>query len=96
MVNFATWVPGFIYSFISSDHSICSTVAFSALGNSGHIFVTISIDFSSNSKGDALFLFTTCDYSCTDCDSLRDHLGDGLWKNIFHLAASADGTEFCE
>ena len=32
-------------SFLSSDASICSTVAFPLLGNSDHVVVSVSIDF---------------------------------------------------
>ena len=47
-----------IYSndlFISSDASICSTMVFSPLGNSGHVVVSVFIDFLINSKRDAPF-----------------------------------------
>ena len=36
--------------FISSDASICSTMAFPPLGNSDHVVVSVSVDFPSNSK----------------------------------------------
>ena len=45
----------FLVLFLSSDTSICSTMAFPPFGNSDHVFVLVSIDFSSNSKWDALF-----------------------------------------
>ena len=66
MVNFATWIsdsdshrPALFNLFISSNISICSTMAFPPLGNSDHIIVLASIDFQSDSKWDAY-----CDYSC--------------------------------
>ena len=34
--------------FISSDASICSTMAFPPLGNSDHVVVSVSIDFPIN------------------------------------------------
>ena len=40
--------------FLSSDASICSTMAFPPLGNSDHV-VSVSIDFPSNSQQDAPF-----------------------------------------
>ena len=51
MVNFPTWTPDcdshspplFDY-FLSSDASICSTMAFSLLGNSDHAVVSVFID----------------------------------------------------
>ena len=36
--------------FISSNASICSTMAFSSLENSDHVVVSVSIDFQINSK----------------------------------------------
>ena len=36
------------------------------------------------------------DYSITDWDGLRDHLGDVPWEDIFKLSASAAASEFCE
>ena len=36
--------------FISSDASICSTIAFPPLGNCDHVVVSVSIDFPSNSQ----------------------------------------------
>ena len=41
--------------FLSSDGSICSTMAFSPLGNSDHVFVLVYIDLQSNSRQDAPF-----------------------------------------
>ena len=41
--------------FLSSDTSICSTMAFPQLGNSDHVVVSVSIIFSINSKIDAQF-----------------------------------------
>ena len=40
---------------LSFDASICSTMAFSPMGNSDHVVVSVSIDFPSNSLRDALF-----------------------------------------
>ena len=37
-----------------------------------------------------------CDYSHGDWDSLRDHLRDVVWEDIFKLSASAAASEFCE
>ena len=57
MVNFPIWIPDFDYHspalldfFLSSDSSICSTMAFPPLGISDHVVVSVSIDFSSNSQ----------------------------------------------
>ena len=55
-VNFPTRIrdcdshsPAFYDLFISSDASVCSTMAFPPLANSDRIVVSVSIDFPSNS-----------------------------------------------
>ena len=82
--------------FISSDASICSTMAFSPLGNSDHVVVSVSIAFPTDSKQDALFYRIAYDYSRADWNSLRDYLRDVPWDDIFKLSASASASEFCE
>ena len=42
--------PALLDLFLSSDASICSTMAFPPLGNSDHVFVSVSIDFPTNSQ----------------------------------------------
>ena len=81
MVKFHTRIPdcdshspALLDLFISCDGSICSTIAFPALGNSDHVAVSVSIDFPSNSQRDAPFHRIAYDYSRADWDSLRDHL----------------------
>ena len=83
MVNFPTRTqdceshsPAFLDLFLSSDASICSTMAFPPLGNSDHVVVSFSIDFPSNSQGDASFHRIVDDYSRADWDGHRDHLRD--------------------
>ena len=72
-------------------------MAFPPLGNSDHVFVSVSIDFSINSKQDTLFYCVAYDYSCADWDGLHDHLRDVPWEDIFKLSASAAAAgEFCE
>ena len=73
MVNFPIWIPdchshspALLDLFISSDASICSTMAFHPLENSDHVVVSVSIDFQTNSKWDAPFHHIACDYSCPD------------------------------
>ena len=46
--------PALLDSFLSSDASICSRMAFPPLGNSDHV-VSVSIDFPSNCQRDAPF-----------------------------------------
>ena len=103
MVNFPTQIPdcdshspALLDLFISSDASICSTVAFPPLGNSDHVVVSVSIDFSSNSQRDAPFHRIACDYSRGNWDGLCDHLRNVPCEDIFKLGASAAASEFCE
>ena len=89
MVNFPTWIPdcdshspALLDLFLSSDASICSTMAFPALGNSDHVFVSVSIDFPLNSQRDAPFHRTAYDYPRADCDGLPNHLRDFPWEDV--------------
>ena len=57
MVNFPTRIPDcdshspiLLDLYLSSEASICSTMAFPPLGNSEHVVVSVSIDFPTNSK----------------------------------------------
>ena len=101
MVNFPTQIPdcdsyspALLDLFLSSDTSICFTMAFSPLGNSDHFVVTVSIDFPSNSQRDVPFHCITYDYSHADWDDLFDNLRNILWEDIFNLGASAAAREF--
>ena len=103
MVNFSTRIPdgdshspALLDLFHSSDTSTCSTIAFSSLGNSDHVVVSVSIDFPTNSQWDAPFHRIAYDYSRADWDGLHDHLRDVAWEDIFKLGASAAASEFCE
>ena len=88
--------PALLDLFISSDASICSTMAFPPLRNSDHVVVSVSIDFPSNSQRDAPFHRIAYEYSRADWDGLGDHLKDVPWEDIFKLGASAAASEFCE
>ena len=103
MVNFPTQItdcdshsPALLDLFLSSDASICSTMAFPPLGNSDHVVVSVSIDFPLNSKRDAPFHRITYDYSRANWDGLRDHLRDVTWEDIFKLSASAATSGLCD
>ena len=102
MVNFPTQTPdcdshssAFLDLFLSSDASICSTMAFPPLGNSD-VVVSVSLGFPTSSPQDAPFHCIAYDYSRADWDGLRDHLRDVPWEDIFKLGASAAASEFCE
>ena len=105
MVNLPTRIPvygshsqAFLDFFLSSDASICSTMAFPPLGNSDHV-VSVSIDFPSYSQRDALFHLIAYDYCHADLEGICDHLRDVPWEYIFKLSASAAAaaaSEFCE
>ena len=102
IVNFPTRIPdcdsrspALLDLFLSSDASICSTMAFPPLGNSDHVVVSVSIDFPINSKQDTPFHRVVYDYSRADWDGLRDHLRDVPWEDIFKLSVSAAASEFC-
>ena len=63
MVNFPTRIPdcdshspALLDLFISSDASICSAMAFPALGNCDHVIASVSIDVPSNSQQNARFI----------------------------------------
>ena len=103
MVNFPTRIPdcdchstAFLDFCLSSDASICTTMALPSLRNSGPVVVSVSIHFPVNSKRDTTFHRIVYDYSRADWDGLRDHLRDVPWEDIFKLGASAAASEFCE
>ena len=57
MVNFPSWIPdcdshspALLELILSSDASICSTMAFPPLGNSGHVVDSVFFDLPSNSQ----------------------------------------------
>ena len=82
MVNFSTRIPdcdsqslALLDLFLSSDTSICSTMAFPPLGSSDHV-VSVSVEFPSNAQPDAMFHCTANDYSHAHWDGLHDHLRD--------------------
>ena len=89
MINFPTWIcdcdspsPALLDIFISSDPSICFSLAFPPLENSDHVVVSVSISFPSNSKKDVPFDHTTYDYSLVDWDGLCGYLRNVPWEDI--------------
>ena len=88
--------PALLGLFLSSDAIICSRMAFRPLEDFDHVFVSVSIGFSSHSQQDALFHCIAYDYSRADWDGLRNHLREVSWEDIFKLSASAAASEFRE
>ena len=81
--------------FLSSDTSVCSMMAFFQLENSDYVVVSVSFDFPSYSKQDALFHCIVYGYSHADWDIFVI-----IWE-VFHgrislNSASAAASEFCE
>ena len=102
IVNFPTEIPdcdshspALLDLFISSEASICSTMAFLRLKNLDCVVVSVSIVSPMNSK-DTPFYHVTYKYSCTDWDGLCDHLSDLPGEDIFKLSVSAASSEFCD
>ena len=91
-----SYSPALLHLFLCSYASICSTITFLRLGNSGHVLVSVSIDFPKNSKHDASIHRIAYDYSRADWNGLYDHLRDVPWENIFKLSACVAGSKFCE
>ena len=102
MIDFPTGIPdcdshspALLDLFISSDASICSAMAFPALGNCDHVIASVSIDVPSNSQQNApvlsrnLWLF-----SCWLGWSLWSFEGCSMGEYLYHV--SADASEFYE
>ena len=58
--------------------------------------VSVSLDFPSNSKEDALFHCIASGYSHTDWDNCHDHLRVAPWEDVFEFGPSAVASEFFE
>ena len=87
MVNFPTRIPGsgshspaLLDFCLSSNASICSTLAFPPLGNSDHVAFHQILNAMPRA----------------DWDVLCDHLRDVPWEHIFKRSASAVYTELFE
>ena len=73
MVNFPSHIsdcgshsPALLDFFLSSDASICFTMAFPSLENSDYVVVSVSIDFPSDSRRDTPSHRIAYGYSCAD------------------------------
>ena len=69
-------------------------MAFPSLGNSDHVNVSVSINFTTISKWDTVFHGIAYGYSRADWDGLCDHLRNVSWEDTFKLSASAAASEF--
>ena len=102
MANFPTWTPDYdshslaVLNLFIFDASICYTMVFPPLGNSDLVIVSVSIEFSSDSKWDAQFHHIACDYFCTYWEGLVIIWERCSMGSISKLSASAVANEFCE
>ena len=62
---FPTRISDFWILFLSSDAKICSTMTSPPLGRSGHVIVSVSIDFPSRPRQDDPFYCVAYDHSRT-------------------------------
>ena len=72
-------------SILASDQSLDIAVAFSSLGDSEHVVVSLSMDFSVRSKIDDSSHRKAFDYSSTDWDSFHNPIRDGPRENLLKL-----------
>ena len=103
MVDFPTRIPdcdshspALLDLFLSSNASICSTMAFSPLGILIMLLSQFQLTFQLIHNRMPTFHRIAYDYSRADWDGLRDHLRDVPWEDIFKLGASAAASEFCQ
>ena len=63
---------------VGSLHKLGLVLLWLSIQNFEHVFVLVSIDFPSNSKGDAFFHCTAFDYFPVNWDGLHNYLKDVL------------------
>ena len=96
IVNFPTRIadcdshsPALLDLFISSDTSICSTMAFPPLGNSDHAVVSVSTDFPISSKQDTPGIFPRPDVYSRKRWRRVQHIANefwGRWRKEFMIS----------
>ena len=99
LIVLLSWIYFFLLTLVfvlSCLLFVLSAMAFSPLGNPDHVFVSISIDFPTNSQRDASFHHIAYRSSCADWDYLLDHLRDVPQEDILKLGACAAASKFCE
>lgn len=69
--------------FLAYEPKFYAALTFLPLVSSDQIIVSVSIDFSSSSKGDTRF-YHTFGYSRGDRNGFLDHIEDRLRENIFN------------
>lgn len=70
--------------FLAYEPKFYAALTFLPLVSSDQIIVSVSIDFSSSSKGDTRFYHTAFGYSRGDRNGFLDHIEDRLRENIFN------------
>ena len=100
MFNFATMIPDYdsfspalMNFFLSCNPSSCSTLALHPLEKPDHVVVSVSTDFSSNSKDYTPFHRTAYYYSLANWDGLFE---SGFMKGYLYISCFCSTTEFCE
>ena len=80
--------------FVLQWPSLVFVLQWPLLGNSDHVVVSASIDFTWNSNDH--FHRPAYDYSRADLDGPLDNSKGFSWEGIFKLGASDNTIEFCE
>ena len=86
MVTFPNWITecdshSLVLLFISSDASICSTIAFTPLGISDHGVFSFPLIFHQTHNRMTRFIALAYGCSRTDSHDLHDHLRDVPWED---------------
>ena len=103
MVNFPARIPDcdshspvLLDFFLSSNTSICSTMAFPPLGILIMLLSQFLLTFQINLNRTPHFIAWLMTILVLIWHGLHDHLRDVLWKDIFNIGASAAASELCE
>ena len=73
---------------VVSLHKLGLVLLWLFIQNFEHVVVLVSIDFPSNSKGDAFFHCTAFDYFPVNWDGFHNYLKNVLWEHILKFSTS--------